>query len=422
MSDDTLLRRDFLKGMAATSLMLLLTEDDLAASTPIQDPLPAGPPVRFGIVGLGSWGKQILASLSALPSAQLVAICDTYPPYVTKGLEIAPRASSATDYRKLLESSDVEAIVIATPSHTHKDIVLAALEAGKHVYCEAPIATKLDDAKAIAVAAERASTLKFQVGLQGRSNAVYRHVSQFVKSGVLGTQAQVIGQWNKKQSWRRAGPTPEREQELNWRLNSSTSCGLIGELGIHQLDLIGWYLNKLPVAVTGFGSIIQWSDGREVPDTIQCAIEYPGNVRALFSSTLASSFSDAYTLFQGSNASLMMREKRAWLIKEADSPLLGWEVYARKEQVHEETGICMVADATKLLQAGKEPGKEGSVEPSQDALQRAFVDFIRSIRENSKIPCTAADGYRAAVIATKANEAVLTNTRIAFQKGWFELN
>src|SRR5262245_43048041 len=179
MSDDTLLRRDFLKGMA-TSLMLLLTEDDLAASTPMQDPAPAGPPVRFGIVGLGLWGKQILASLSTLSSAQLVAICDTYQPYLAKGLEIAPKASSMSDYRKLLESTDVEAVVIATPSHTHKDIALAALQAGKHVYCEAPLATKLDDAKTIAVAAERASTVKFQAGLQGRSNAVYRHVSQFV--------------------------------------------------------------------------------------------------------------------------------------------------------------------------------------------------------------------------------------------------
>ena len=66
----------------------------------------------------------------------------------------------------------------------------------------------------------------------------------------------------------------------------------------------------------------------------------------VFTSTLASSFSDSYSLFQGSNSSLMLREKRGWLMKEADSPLLGWEVYARKEPIHEETGICMIADPT----------------------------------------------------------------------------
>jgi predicted dehydrogenase len=421
MPIDPVLRRDFLKGMT-TSLVLVLAEDDLVASIPIQEPQPAGPPVRFGVVGLGHWGRQILTSLSSLASAQIIAICDTYQPFLTKGLEIAPKAWTSPDYRKLVDSPEIESLVVATPSHLHKEVVLAALQAGKHVYCEAPLATTLEDARAIAVAAEQASRVKLQVGLQGRSNAVYRHVSQFVRSGVLGNQAQVVGQWNQKQSWRRAGPTPEREHELNWRLSRSSSAGLLGEIGIHQLDLIGWYINKLPSSVIGFGSIANWGDGREVADTVQCILEYPGNIRAVFSSTLASSFSGAYTLFQGSNSSLMMKEKRAWLVKEADSPLLGWEVYARKEQVHDETGICMVADATKLLQAGKDPGKEGSLEPSQDALQRAFVDFIRSIRENSKIVCNAMDGYRATVVAAKANEAVLSNTRVVFQKSWFELN
>ena len=75
-----------------------------------------------------------------------------------------------------------------------------------------------------------------------------------------------------------------------------------------------------------------------------------------------------------------------------------------------------------MLQAGKEPGKEGSGEPSQDALQRAFAEFIRGIRENSKVACSALEGYRAAVVAARANEAVLTNSRVAFQKSWFELN
>jgi predicted dehydrogenase len=231
----------------------------------------------------------------------------------------------------------------------------------------------------------------------------------------------VAAQWNKKQSWRRAAPTAARENEMNWRLSSKTSAGLLGEVGIHQLDLISWYLKALPTAVTGFSSIASWNDGRDVPDTVSCVFEYPGGIRASFSSTLSSSFSDSYTLFQGTDSSLMMRERRGWMVKEADSPLFGWEVYARKEAIHNETGICMVADATKLLEAGKEPGKEGTVEPVRDALYRALEDFTRSIREGSSPACDALEGYKAAVVAIKANDAARSRTKVGYQATMFEL-
>jgi hypothetical protein len=116
----------------------------------------------------------------------------------------------------------------------------------------------------------------------------------------------------------------------------------------------------------------------------------------------------------------MMREKQGWMIKEADSPLLGWEVYARKEQIHNETGIAMVADATKILEAGREPGKE-ALSPTQDALTRALDEFARSVRGDSKVASGALEGYQAAVAAIKANEAIVTGSRVVFDKSSFEL-
>jgi predicted dehydrogenase len=420
MSYDTPSRRDFLK-TAAASLLVLITEEEAIKAAFRQDDKPVGPAVKFGVIGLGQWGKEILATLSRSQSAEITAICDTYESAITKGKESAPKATGFSDYRKLLESPDVEAVVVATPTYQHKEIVIAALQAGKHVYCEAPLATTVEDARAIALAAQSAAKLKFQSGLQGRSNALYRHVANFVKTGVLGTPAQVMAQWNKKQSWRRMAATPEREQALNWRLAKATSAGLIGEIGIHHLDLADWYLKAQPIAASGYSALVSWKDGRDVPDTVQSVIEYPNNVRMVFSSTLVSSFSESFTVFQGSNSSLMMREKRSWMIKEADSPLLGWEVYARKEEVHNETGIAMVADATKIIEAGKDPGKDGPVEPTQTPLYLAFDHFIRAIRTDAPVPSSALDGYVATVATIKANEAALAGTRIAFDKSWFEL-
>lgn len=402
-------RRDFLKTTAGTLALLLSRRGLSAAQTPAAEPVP-GPPVHFGVVGLGAWGREIVAALGRIPSAQIACICDTYEPFLKRTASSAKQADSVADWRRVLDSPKVDAIVIATPTAQHREIAVAALQMRKHVYCEAPLAASIDDARAIAAAARGATDLVFQAGLQGRSNALYTHVLEFVQSGVLGDVAVVNAQWSRKDSWRRAAPTPEREREANWRLRKD-SPGVMGEIGIHQLDLISHYLDARPVSVVASGSISAWRDGRETPDTVSSLIEWP-RVRANVRLTLASSFGGAYTVFQGSDSSLLLKETRGWLIKEADSPLLGWEVYARKESVHDETGIAMVAGATKLLEAGKEPGTEGPLEPETPALVLAFESFIRSIRQGAPSACGGAEGYAATVAALKVQEAARAGTRI----------
>jgi predicted dehydrogenase len=411
-------RREFLKTAAGT-LALLFSRRGLTyaqAAPPAED--SAGPPLGFGVIGVGAWGREILAALGRIPSAHVEAICDIYEPFLKRAAVNAPGAERATEWRRVIESPRVSSVVIATPTPDHRDIAIAALQARKHVYCEAPLAATLDDARAIA-AAVNASGVVFQGGLQGRANPLYRHVLQFVKSGVLGDVALVNAQWNRKDSWRRAAPTPERERVVNWRL-AKGSPGLMGEFGIHQMDLITTYLGTAPSAIVGTGATVAWRDGRETPDTVSCLIEFPA-VRANFRASLASSFGGAYTIFQGSNSSLLLKENHGWLIKEADSPLLGWEVYARKESVHDETGIAMVADATKLLQAGKEPGKDGPMEPEKPALVVALESFIRSIHTGTPAVCSAGDAYAATAAALKANEAALASKRIEIRASDYAL-
>ncbi len=423
MTDSGIDRRDFLKGAAATMALLVTAEGLGAAQAAAAEgtaPAPAGPAVKIGVVGLGAWGRDIVTTLAKMPSVQVTAICDNYEAFLNRAAKIATGAKPFSDYKQLLASPDVEAVVVATLSHLHKEIVLAAIQADKHVYCEAPLASNLEDAKAIALAGQ-ASKKVFQVGLQGRANPLYTHVAKFVKSGCLGSVAQAHAQCNKRQSWRKMAPNPEREKEMNWRLSKETSPGLIGELGIHCIDLVNWYIADLPVAVTGFGAIMGWNDGRDVPDTVQCVIEYPKNVRLMFSSTCVSGFGGDYTLIQGDQSSLMLRDKRGWMIKEADSALIGWEPYAKKEQVFDETGICMIASASKILAEGKEPGKEASSELTEEPLAVALERFSASVRDGSKPAAGALEGYQAAVTAIKANEAILSGSRIAYTPDMFEL-
>src|SRR5437870_2355080 len=135
---ETLSRRDLLKQASAFTLVMALQAEELRAAP--APSTPTGPPVALGVIGLGPHGRELLASLARLPDAPVGALCDNYAPAMKRAAEIAPRAAQYPDYRKLLDDKNVQAVVVATPSHLHRQIVLDAIQAGKHVYCEAPMA------------------------------------------------------------------------------------------------------------------------------------------------------------------------------------------------------------------------------------------------------------------------------------------
>lgn len=419
-------RRQFLASSMGAAAMLLLGAEELRAappppSNPAAPKAPPGPPVGCAVIGLGQQGRGLLIALARAADAPVVMVCDTYEPSHKRALETAPKATATTDYKKVLDNPAVQAVFLATPTHLHRQIALDAVAAGKHVYLEAPIAHTMDDAKAIALAGKGSAKL-FQVGLAQRTDPQTLHVQNFVDTGALGRTAQIRAQWHKRQSWRRAAASSEREKALNWRLDKSVSTGLLGEIGIHQIDAVSWFLKALPVSVTGFGAITAWADGRDVPDTVQCLFEYPKNIHFAYDNTLANSFDSSYELFMGTDAAILLRDGRAWMFKEADSKALGWEVYARKEKIGDEEGIALVADATKQLALGKKPG-ETKVEATteQDSIYTAVETFLTHLRDGSKPEAGALEGYQATVVALKAHEAIMSGSKVIYQPDWFKL-
>jgi predicted dehydrogenase len=438
-------RRDFLKSGSVATLMGLLGGVELFAQN---EPAPAGEAaaggarLKIGVIGLGLWGREIVNTLALLPQAEVAVLCDTYPAAARKAAQAAPGATQTQDYKTILENKDISAVVVATPTHQHKEIVLAALKAGKHVYCEAPLAHTVEDAREMAQAAKAVKQIAFQSGLQLRADKQRLFIRPFIRSGALGQAVMARAQFHKKQSWRFPAPTPEREKELNWRLDKGISLGLTGELGIHAIDQAGWFFNARPTAISGFGNITLWNDGREVPDTVQMRLEFPGGVFMSYNATLANSFDADYEMLYGSFAAVMMRENRAWMFKEVDSPLLGWEVYAAKQTFGQETGIALVADASKAPAVGNKPATPPpfSTTPLHYALA-AFVhkcaaidDFISTmgaddlaalaehLERSHLVPAAGyLEGYQATVTVIKANEALLTGKRVELKPEWYEL-
>ncbi len=425
-------RRRFIQGSSFAAFMAMLggvritaADGDKTLAVPKADPnykeKPAGPPVPCGIIGMGAWGRELAATLAKLPNGPVVAVADNYASSLRRATEMAPKAVKYDDHRKLLDDKNVKAVIIATPSHEHKATVLEALQAGKHVYCEAPLAASLEDAKAIALAGKGAASknLIFQAGLQTRANPQHHHVVKFIQAGAMGRPVFARSQYHKKTSLRRASPNPDREKALNWRLSRATSPGLVGEFGIHSLAVARWFLDAHPVSVTGFGGVLHWADGRDVPDTVQLVMEFPKGVRLFHDCTLANSFDSEYEVFNGTDAAVMIRERGAWMFKEVDSPLLGWEVYARKDEFFQETGIALVANATQLLAQGKKPAEAAAdnAAPHQYSLQ----EFIDNINENKAPSAGYQEGYEATVMALKANEAILSGQKIEFTKESFQI-
>jgi len=451
--DKELSRRNFLQGASMATIMAMLGGIELKPAENEQQPqaqpteAKRGNPVNCAVIGCGVWGREILTTLATLPTAPVVAICDNYEPMLNRAKKLAPNAEPFTDYHKLLEKKEVQAVIVATPTYLHKDIVIDALKAGKHVYCEAPLAHTIEDARAIAKAAKEAVKLNFQAGLQLRSDKQRHFLLQFIRSGAAGTTLKARAQWHKKESWVRVSPNPERQKEINWRLYKETSPGLIGEIGIHQIDELLWLTLARPRYVTGFGAILFHKDDREVADTAQAVFQTTSGITINYEATLGNSFDADYEVLYGSDAAIMIRGQKAWMFKEADAPLLGWEVYAKKEVFYKESGIVLRADASKII-AQTEGAQKEKPEPTplyqaldafvynSDLIASAVEDFTSSFDakdlnalrtylteelKNKQPAANYEDGLAATIYALKANEAVVNGTKVEIPKDLFQI-
>ena len=126
------------------------------------------------------------ANLKNLESENIVALCDVDPKNAARTIQRYPSAKFYTDYRDLLDhQKDLDGLVIATPDHTHAVITMAAMRAGKHVYCQKPLTHDVYEARMLTKAA-RESKVQTQMGIQGHSGEGIRQTCEWIWSGQLG--------------------------------------------------------------------------------------------------------------------------------------------------------------------------------------------------------------------------------------------
>jgi predicted dehydrogenase len=396
-------RRAFIRTTAGALAGIAILPDEVVLPHP-------GPraPQRVGLIGAGRQGRAIIAELLKFPEVTIVAVCDTSPARLRTALERAPGSEGVSDYRALLGRADISAVIIATPTHLHRPIVIDAIAAGKHLYCEAPIAHTAEDARALADGAAGSKTV-VAAGFQARSNPVYKRAQSFIGSDTLRDPVSLVAQANRKTSWRFPASEPGTDRAVNWRLDPDVSLGLAGEFGCQQFDVAAWMMGSGPARVSGRGSIRLHQDGRTVYDTVSAEMVWANGVAMQWSATLASSYGGQFETLHCVNAAIRTAWTHAWLFKEVDSPTQGWEVYATRQQFFNDEGIVLVADATKLAAQGRL--KQGAM-LAETPLFYAIADFMSAVSENKAPACTMASAARATIVGIRANEAIVRGSTL----------
>ena len=364
--------------------------------------------LKVGVIGVGRQGREIMGELGKIPGVSVIAVCDSDERRLSSGLR---RASGATGYAtvsELLSSNTIDAVAIATPTHTHKEVALQCFKAGVHVYLECPLAHSKEDCIAISEAARNTKGV-IAAGLQGRSNPVYQLARGFFLSDSVRDLISMRAQNNRKTTWITPSNDPARKKALNWKLDPERSNGLAGEWGTHQFDVFHWYTGRYPTRVNGNGSVRFYEDGRIVPDTIACSLIFDDGATLGYDATLANSYGGKHEKFFGSNAAIKLAWSHGWLFKESDAPTQGWEVYANRQQFHNDEGITLIAGATKLAEQGKLKEGVGLPNPS---VYYALEDWVAAISNNGSAACSIDEAARATVVGIATNQAIMSGKSV----------
>jgi predicted dehydrogenase len=296
--------------------------------------LGANDRISLGHIGIGNRGRgldSIVAKLKGTHNVEMTAVCDLWSVNREKAVQSnqevfgrAPRGFARPD--ELLALRDVDAVLIATPEHSHSPLLTLAAEAGKDAYCEKPMGNLLADIKAARDAVLQHKRV-VQIGTQHRSELYPRAAHDLVKTGVLGEVSKVEVEWNfHGPRWRgRPEVAQLREQDTDWRawlmtrparpfdprlyfeyrLYKDFSSGIADQWMSHGIDLIHWFMDDpFPKSVVAHGGIFAWPDGRENPDTFHALLEYPKGFLASYSTSFGND-APSFTRYMGKNATLL---------------------------------------------------------------------------------------------------------------------
>lgn len=330
--------------------------------------------LKVGLIGLGRLGRVYARDLAGrIPETRLVAVADpagTLASDVAAELDV-PRAY--TDPLALIDDADVEAIVIATPTHLHRDHVIAAAHRRKPTFCEKPPALSLREVAVMKDAIER-SGMFFQMGFMRRFDAGYAAAKKQIDAGRIGTP--LVFKATSRDPFR-----PSLEYA-----NPASSGGMLIDMGIHDFDLARWFMGDVRT-VSAIGATIAYPELATVGDIDN----------AIVSLTFASGKLGVVDLTRSGIYGY-----------DISTEILGLEGTIRIGYLRE-TPIVVMTKAGGVAH----DTVPYFMERFRDAYTNQLQDFARNVREGTSPPITIDDGLealRVGVAATRARETGLPVT------------
>ncbi len=431
-------RREFLTGtLAAGAGTLLLDARTAAESAP-------GDELNVALLGAGFQGRTLANCLLAVGGVRIRAVCDVWPYRRNAALQYLEafdqEAAGYEDYREMLEEVEgLDAAVVATPDFVHAEQTIACLNAGLHVYCEAPMAPSLAAAQAMAAAAAKTGKL-LQVGYQRRSSVRYRHVEQHLlgEADLIEDITAASTQWNQSELWdlgwpgrhaipdevlQRYGYADMREFR-NWRWFRRYSAGPFAGAAVHQVDVLSRLLGSQPRAVLAAGGADYFPD-RECHDNVTAVYEFPVDGRTVRATcqvhTTTHGTAGSHELLLGTAGSIRTSENPKWAAVFREPSAAPWDQWVRK-------GFLLRADrAPAAEEPAPEAGEAGDVQaaetgvveqyemppaPDKSSLHHHLENFLGAVRGTATLTCPAEVALPAEAAVLRAIEAVEAERRL----------
>ena len=359
--------------------------------------------IRIGCIGTGGRCRTLMKSLLTIPNTSIVAISDIRQDALAQAKAMTgDKVAMFSDYRKLLEDKNIDAVLIGSPDHWHVPMTIDAVTAGKDVYVEKPLTHSLEEGEKV-IQAVRKSKQVVQIGTQQRSMEHIKKAKEAVAQGKIGKVYRVHMSWNRNSDRVKKGDPTTNASNVNWKAFLGNVAdqpfddykmrnwrwfwdfggGIFTDLMVHWVDVAHWVLNlESPISAASLGTMVNAKGIWETPDMVQTILEYKDGIHMFFEG----GFSNAR---HGSRIEFMGTEGTIYVDRGCFQIIPDWNRKIKAEEL--------------ILGVGRR-GADFYDKPDGEKLH--LEDWVSAMRSR-KDPSTPVEaGVHAAAAANLANKAL----------------